>query len=86
MYVCACQVYMFKYDSTHGRYKGNVSQEGGKLVVDGHKISVHQWYVHEDRIQITLIFCRSTTTCNLVLKRFIPLVQSITSKLLNLHN
>lgn len=35
-------VYMFKYDSTHGRYKGNVSQEGGKLVVDGHKISVHQ--------------------------------------------
>jgi len=35
---------MFKYDSTHGRYKGHVSHEGGKLVVDGHKISVHQWY------------------------------------------
>lgn len=35
-------VYMFKYDSTHGRYKGSVSTEGGKLVVDGHKISVHQ--------------------------------------------
>ena len=36
---------MFKYDSTHGRYKGSISTEGGKLVVDGHKISVHQWYV-----------------------------------------
>ena len=35
---------MFKYDSTHGQYKGKVSTEGGKLIVDGHKISVHQWY------------------------------------------
>ena len=33
-------VYMFKYDSTHGRYKGEVKEEGGKLVVDGHAISV----------------------------------------------
>jgi glyceraldehyde 3-phosphate dehydrogenase len=33
-------VYMFKYDSTHGRFKGNVHHEGGKLVIDGHKISV----------------------------------------------
>lgn len=33
-------VYMFKYDSTHGRYKGEVSQEDGKLVVDGHHIQV----------------------------------------------
>jgi len=33
-------VYMFKYDSTHGRYKGKVSAEGGKLVVDGQAISV----------------------------------------------
>ena len=39
------QVYMFKYDSTHGRYKGSVRHDGKKLIVDGHAISVHQWYV-----------------------------------------
>ncbi|KAL1115700.1 hypothetical protein AAG570_005990 [Ranatra chinensis] len=33
-------VYMFKYDSTHGRYKGEVKSEDGCLVVDGHKIKV----------------------------------------------
>jgi len=33
-------VYMFKYDSTHGRFKGEVKEEGGKLVVDGHAIAV----------------------------------------------
>uniref|UniRef100_A0A4W5L5S4 Glyceraldehyde-3-phosphate dehydrogenase n=1 Tax=Hucho hucho TaxID=62062 RepID=A0A4W5L5S4_9TELE len=36
------QVYMFKYDSTHGRYKGEVSMEDGKLIVDDHSISVFQ--------------------------------------------
>lgn len=35
-------VYMFKYDSTHGRYKGDIKTEGGKLVVDGVAISVFQ--------------------------------------------
>lgn len=33
-------VYMFKYDSTHGRFKGEVSCADGMLVVDGHKINV----------------------------------------------
>jgi len=33
-------VYMFKYDSTHGRYPGEVSCDDGCLVVDGHKIQV----------------------------------------------
>ncbi|TNN51909.1 Glyceraldehyde-3-phosphate dehydrogenase [Liparis tanakae] len=33
-------VYMFKYDSTHGRFKGEVKMEGDKLVIDGHKITV----------------------------------------------
>ncbi|KAF9911613.1 hypothetical protein BX616_010541 [Lobosporangium transversale] len=34
-------VYMFKYDSTHGRYKGHVEAKDGHLIVDGHKIAVH---------------------------------------------
>jgi len=33
-------VYMFKYDSTHGQYKGSVSYADGKLVIDGQAISV----------------------------------------------
>jgi len=33
-------VYMFKYDSTHGVYKGEVKAEGGNLVVDGKSIKV----------------------------------------------
>ncbi|THH06584.1 hypothetical protein EW145_g3987 [Phellinidium pouzarii] len=32
--------YMFKFDSVHGRFKGDVSAQDGKLVIDGHKISV----------------------------------------------
>jgi len=34
-------VYMFKYDSTHGNYPGEVKHEGGKLVVDGKAIVVY---------------------------------------------
>ena len=34
-------VYMFKYDSTHGRFKGEVSIEDGCLVVNGNKIIVY---------------------------------------------
>jgi len=33
-------VYMFKYDSTHGQFKGKVTSDGGKLVVNGKAISV----------------------------------------------
>ncbi|KAM0786132.1 hypothetical protein ACM66B_006941 [Microbotryomycetes sp. NB124-2] len=33
-------VYMFKYDSTHGRWKGTVETKGGKLIIDGHEIAV----------------------------------------------
>ncbi|ELV09364.1 Glyceraldehyde-3-phosphate dehydrogenase, testis-specific [Tupaia chinensis] len=36
------QVYMFKYDSTHGRYKGSVEYKNGRLVVDNHEITVYQ--------------------------------------------
>lgn len=34
------QVYMFKYDSTHGRFKGEVKAEGGKLYINGNLIEV----------------------------------------------
>ncbi|KAI8924264.1 hypothetical protein BC831DRAFT_466483 [Entophlyctis helioformis] len=33
-------VYMLKYDSTHGRFKGTVEAKDGKLVVNGFPISV----------------------------------------------
>ncbi|OAV95805.1 glyceraldehyde-3-phosphate dehydrogenase [Puccinia triticina 1-1 BBBD Race 1] len=34
-------VYMFKYDSTHGRFKGDVSTANGKLVINGKSIDVY---------------------------------------------
>jgi len=33
-------VYMFKFDTTHGRFKGTVEAKDGKLVIDGHHITV----------------------------------------------
>lgn len=35
------RVYMFKYDSTHGRFKGDVHSENGKLVINGQVIDVY---------------------------------------------
>lgn len=35
-------VYMFKFDSTHNRFKGEVKEEGGMLVVNGQRIHVFQ--------------------------------------------
>lgn len=32
---------MFKYDSTHGKYKGTVEVKDGKLVIDGNAISIY---------------------------------------------
>ena len=31
---------MFKYDSTHGRFKGTVEVKDGKLVIDGQAVTV----------------------------------------------
>jgi glyceraldehyde 3-phosphate dehydrogenase len=42
-------VYMFKYDSTHGRFKGEVSHADGFLIVNGQKISV---FTERDPTQI----------------------------------
>jgi len=33
-------VYLFKYDSTHGQFKGEVSAKDGQLVINGHAIHV----------------------------------------------
>ncbi|KAL5964550.1 Glyceraldehyde-3-phosphate dehydrogenase [Taenia solium] len=35
-------VYMFKYDSTHGPFIGEVKEKDGKLVINGHAISVYK--------------------------------------------
>jgi glyceraldehyde-3-phosphate dehydrogenase/erythrose-4-phosphate dehydrogenase len=34
-------VYMFKYDSTHGRFNGELTHKDGKLIVDGKPIAVY---------------------------------------------
>jgi len=34
-------IYLFKYDSTHGQFKGHVGKENGKLVVEGQHIAVY---------------------------------------------
>ena len=33
-------VYMFKYDSTHGQFKGSVEAKDGKLVINGNAITI----------------------------------------------
>ena len=35
------QVYMFKYDSVHGRFKGEVEAKDGKLWINGKAVNVH---------------------------------------------
>jgi glyceraldehyde 3-phosphate dehydrogenase len=35
-------VYMFKYDSVHGRFEGQVEVQDGKLVINGQAIAVYQ--------------------------------------------
>lgn len=42
-------VYMFKYDSTHGRFRGSVHTEGGKLVVTAHGKGTHTITVFQEK-------------------------------------
>jgi len=37
----AYMVYLFQYDSTHGRFKGTVEAKDGKLVINGKEIAVY---------------------------------------------
>ena len=37
------QVYMLKYDSTHGPFDGTIEAKDGKLVVNGIAINIHFW-------------------------------------------
>lgn len=38
---CSVQAYLFRYDSTHGQFKGTVEVKDGKLVVNGVAIVVY---------------------------------------------
>ena len=33
-------IYMMKYDSAHGRFRGEITEKDGYLIVDGHKVKV----------------------------------------------
>ena len=47
LYICALQAYLFRYDSTHGQFKGTVEVKEGKLVVNGAAITVFAMWVRE---------------------------------------
>jgi glyceraldehyde 3-phosphate dehydrogenase len=58
-------VYMFKYDSTHGRFNGDVHHENGHLVVNGQNIQVNFSSKLDNRL-----FSLFLLTCVLILKVF----------------
>jgi len=40
--------YMFKYDTVHGTYDGEVSHDDQHLIIDGHKIKIHNEFAAGD--------------------------------------
>lgn len=62
--------YMFKYDSVHGKFKGEVIGEDDALLVEGHSIktfakmcAVHAYSCHASATRYTLLH---PVTCNIV--------------------
>lgn len=86
-------VYIFKYDSTHGKFEGEVKAEDGCLVVNGKKIVVFNerdpkaipWctagakYVVESSGLFTTIDKASVSSCRKILVAF----SKLNSDLLN---
>ena len=67
------QVYMFRYDTAHGQFRGSVKAEDGKLVVNGMPISVfmelvkffiNSWYFILDLQCSTLLKFCNNLYCN----------------------
>lgn len=64
---------MFKYDSTHGRYKGEVKAEGGKLVIDGHVITVYsEWVVGLKKKKKNLYILKMHRILHIALGLWVP--------------
>lgn len=51
---------MFKYDTTHGPYKGHVESAPGALIVDGHNIqSFSEKYASSERCLLQVLVFRA---------------------------
>lgn len=37
-------IYLFKYDSVHGRFDGTIENKGGKLFINGKEVHFFNWY------------------------------------------
>lgn len=44
-------VYMFKYDTVHGNFKGDIHTANGKLVINGQEIAVFA-----EKVEMTTLF------------------------------
>lgn len=38
-------IYLFKYDSVHGRFEGTIEDKGGKLFINGKEVQFFNWYI-----------------------------------------
>ncbi len=42
-YLALCMLSTRRYDSVHGQYKGTVTHQDGKLIIDGKPIVITSW-------------------------------------------